>query len=207
MGPRNVLICDDQYLIRQLFALIVNGSGRYKVVHELQSAYCAVDYCMKHEVDLVIMDIVMIDGSNGLDAAEKIKKENPNIKLLIATSMPETGYLNRAKVIGADAFVYKAVKDEQLLDVIDRIMNGEKIFPDDTPTVDVGWTKSNDFSERDQDILRLMTKGMTDLEIAEALQLSYETVRMHVKGMTEKTGLSRVKLAIEARLHGIAIGE
>lgn len=207
MGKKKVLICDDQYLIRQLFSLIVNGSDKYTVVKELQTAYAAADYCREHEVDLVIMDIVMPDGSNGLDAAEQIKKENPDIKVLIVTSMPEASYLDHARAIGVDSFWYKEVEDERLIDVIDRTMNGEHIFPEEAFAVAIGKAKSSDFSKRELDVLRLMTKGMTDPEIAEELQLSYETVRTYVKRMTGKTGLSRVRLAIEARAHGIAIGE
>lgn len=207
MGKKKVLICDDQYLIRQLFSMIVSGSENYTVVEQLHTAYTAADYCKEHAVDLVIMDIVMPDGSNGLDAAAQIKKENEKIKIIVVTSMPETAYLERARAIGVDSFWYKEVEDEQLIDVIDRTMNGENIFPDEALVVDIGWAKSSDFSKRELDVLRLMTKGMTDPEIAEELQLSYETVRTHVKRMVSKTGLSRVKLAIEARAHGIAIGE
>lgn len=207
VNKNKVLICDDQYLIRQLFSMIVNGSKEYMVVEELQSAYDAVDYCREHDVDLVIMDIVMMDGSNGLDAAEQIKKENANIKILVVTSMPEASYLERAREIGIDSFWYKEVEDQKLIDVIDRTMKGEKIFPDGVLEVKIGKAKSSDFSKRELDVLRLMTKGMSDPEIAEELQLGYETVRTHVKRMTAKTGLSRVKLAIEARVHGIAIGE
>lgn len=207
MEKKKVVICDDQYLIRQLFSIIISGSDEYMVVQELQTAYGAADYCREHEVDLVIMDIVMMDGSNGLDAAEQIKKENKNIKILVVTSMPESNYLARAREIGVDSFWYKEVEDEKLIDVIDKTMNGESIFPDEVLTVNIGKAKSSDFSKRELDVLRLMTRGMTDSEIAEELQISYETVRTHVKRMTAKTGLSRVKLAIEARVHGIAIAE
>lgn len=204
---KNVLICDDQYLPRQLFSMLVNGSGKYTVVKELQTANGAADYCRENPVDLVIMDIVMLDGSNGLDAAELIKKDNPGTKVLIVTSMPESKYLERARKIGVDSFWYKEVEDEQLISVVDRTMNGEKVFPDQVPSVNIGWAKSNDFTGRELDVLRLMTKGLTDAEIADELSISYETVRSHVKNMTSKTGLSRVRLAIEARVNGIAIGE
>lgn len=207
MEKKRVVICDDQYLPRQLFSMIVNGSEKYMVVKEFQTAYAVADYCRENPVDLVIMDIVMADGSNGLDAAEEIKKDNPDIRVLMVTSMPESRYLARAEKIGVDAFWYKEVEGEQLIEVIDRIMNGDRVFPDAAPAVDIGWAKSSDFSSRELDVLRLMTMGMTDPEIAEELQLSYETVRTHVKRMTTRTGLSRVKLAIEARAHGIAIGE
>lgn len=204
---KNVLICDDQYLPRQLFSMIVNGSKEYTVVKELHSAREAADYCKENPVDLVIMDIVMLDGSNGLDAAEQIKADNPTIKVLIVTSMPESKYLERARKIGVESFWYKEVEGEELISVIDKTMNGDSVFPDSAPSVDIGWGKSSDFSSRELDVLRLMTKGMVDAEIAEELGISYETVRTHVKKMTAKTGLSRVKLAIEARAQGVAIGE
>lgn len=207
MDKIKVLICDDQYLPRQLFSMIVNGSDKYTVVKELQTAYVAPDFCKNNDIDLVIMDIVMNDGSNGLDAAEQIKNINKDIKILIVTSMPESKYLERARKIGVDSFWYKEVEGEQLIEVIDKTVNGESVFPDSAPSVDIGWAKSSDLSSRELDVLRLMTKGLTDPEIAEELNLSYETVRTYVKRMTSKTGLSRVKLAIEARAHGIAIGE
>ena len=207
MDKKRVVICDDQYLIRQLFSMIVKGSDNYTVVEEFQTAYSVADYCKTHEVDLVIMDIVMVDGSNGLDAAEQIKKDKPEIKVLIVTSMPETKYLSRARKIGVESFWYKEVEDEQLIQVIDRTMNGESVFPDAAPTVAIGSATSTDFTKRELEVLRLMTKGLTDAEIADELNLSYETVRTYVKRMTTKTGLSRVRLAIEARTSGIAIGE
>lgn len=204
---KKVLICDDQYLPRQLFSMIVNGSDRYQVVGELNTAYSAAEYCANNPVDMVVMDIVFLDGSNGLDAAQAIKEEHPDIKVLIVTSMPESKYLERARKIGVDSFWYKEVEDEQLISVIDRTMEGENVFPDQAPSVTIGGATSNDFTSRELDVLRLMTKGLIDAEIAEELGISYETVRTHVKKMTAKTGLSRVRLAIEARVNGIAIGE
>lgn len=204
---KKVLICDDQYLPRQLFSMIVNGADRYQVVGELNTAYSAAEYCANNPVDMVVMDIVFLDGSNGLDAAQAIKEEHPDIKVLIVTSMPESKYLERARKIGVDSFWYKEVEDEQLISVIDRTMEGESVFPDQAPSVNIGEATSNDFTSRELDVLRLMTKGLIDAEIAEELGISYETVRTHVKKMTAKTGLSRVRLAIEARVNGIAIGE
>ena len=93
------------------------------------------------------------------------------------------------------------------MSVMDRTMDGERVFPDDAPAVDIGWAKSNEFTERELEVLRALTTGATDPEIAEMLDISLPTVRTHVRHMTEKTGLSRVKLAIEARLHGVAIGK
>lgn len=202
-----VLICEDQSLLRQLFSMIVTNSENYCLAGALSTSKFALEFCETNEVDLIIMDIVMSDGSNGLDSAEKIKQLFPEIKILIVTSMPESEYLKKAKKIGIDSFWYKEIEDLPLIDVMGKTMRGENIFPDRTPVVNIGLARSNDFSERELQILRLMTTGMTDPEIAHELKIGYETVRTHVKHMTAKTGLSRIKLAIEARVNGIAISE
>lgn len=206
MKPYKVLICDDQNMPRQLFSMIVESSETYELIGQLSSAKHALDFCATHSVDLVLMDIVMADGSDGLETAGQIKKTYPNIKLLIVTSMPESNYLKRAKQMGIDSFWYKEVADEPLLLVMNRTMEGENVFPDSAPAVDIGWAKSNEFTERELEVLRALTTGATDPEIADMLAISLPTVRTHIRHMTDKTGLSRVKLAIEARLHGIAIG-
>lgn len=206
MKPYKVLICDDQNMPRQLFSMIVESAENYELVGQLSSAKRALEFCATHVVDLVLMDIVMADGSDGLETAGEIKKAYPKRKVLIVTSMPESGYLKRARQMGIDSFWYKEVADEPLLSVMDKTMEGERVFPDSAPAVDIGWAKSNEFTERELEVLRALTTGATDPEIAQQLDISLPTVRTHIRHMTDKTGLSRVRLAIEARLHGIAIG-
>ena len=84
-------------------------------------------------------------------------------------------------------------------------MKGESVYPDEAPVVDIGWMKSNEITERELDVLRLMTEGLTDQEIADELKISKATVRTHINHMCEKSGLSRMRLAIEARVLGVAV--
>ena len=99
-----VLIVDDQNMSRQLFESFVEASENYTLAASVDTAKVAYAYCAGGEIDLVIMDIVMNDGSNGLDAAERIKGSFPHIKIIVVTSMPDAMFLEKAKAIGVDSF-------------------------------------------------------------------------------------------------------
>ena len=201
-----VLIVDDQIVPRQLFESIVQSSPSYDVLATVASAKVADIYCASGKVDLVLMDIVMSDGSNGLDAAARIKHSYPRTKVIIVTSMPDPMFLRRAREIGVDSFWYKEVQRLPLLELMDRTMAGERVFPDSPPSVDIGLTTSVDITEREVDVLRLLAEGLTDKEIAERLYLSVSAVRYHVNNLITKTGFSsRTELAVNAVRRGIVV--
>ena len=103
-----------------------------------------------------------------------------------------------------DSFWYKEVQAVPMLEVMDRTMAGEHIFPDAAPVTELGLAKSTDLTEREQEVLRLLAEGLTDREIADAACLSVTTVRYHIGNLISKTGLSsRTELAVGAVLSGI----
>lgn len=203
--PVRVLICDDQNIPRLLFKMMVENSADYELVGELSRADDAVDFISSHEVDLCITDVVMQEGGNGLNAAAAIKERFPDVKIIVTTSMPDDFYLKYAREIGVESFWYKEMNDMSLIEVMNRTMKGESVYPDEAPVVDIGWMKSNELTGRELDVLRLLTEGLTDQEIADELKISKATVRTHVNHMCEKSGLSRMRLAIEARVLGIVV--
>lgn len=133
-----VMIVDDQYVSRQMFELYLKNSDRYEVVFSIDSAMFADTYVLKDDIDLVIMDILMEDGSSGLDAAKSIKKIRPEIKIVAVTSMPEVSWLDKAREIGIDSFWYKEASKETIISVIDRTIEGESVYPDKAPLVKIG---------------------------------------------------------------------
>lgn len=200
------MIVDDQFVSRELFKLYIDQSPRYEVVYSIDSAMFADTYVLKNRVDLIIMDILMQDGSNGLDAAEKIKKMRPDIKIIAVTSMPEVSWMERAKKIGIESFWYKEVSEETILEIMDRTLAGESIYPDKTPEVTLGLAKSTEFTPREIEVLRLLTTGAGNDEIADKLHISQNTVKTHIKHLLEKTGFtSRTQLAIQSRITGFVI--
>lgn len=202
----NVLIVDDQRMSRQLFASIVESDDRYTTAAAIETALVADAWCAKGGIDLIIMDVVMKDGSNGLDSAARIKCSYPDVKIIVVTSMPDPTFLKKARAVGVDSFWYKEVEAEPLLQVMDRTMAGESVWPDSPPEVLLGLAKSSDFTEREIDVLRLLAEGLTDREIGERLHLSVPTVRYHVGNLTSKTGCSsRTELAVCAVRSGLTI--
>lgn len=204
--PYRVLIVDDQIMPRQLFESFVASSENYVLAASVDTAKVADVYCSTGSVDLIIMDVVMSDDSSGLEAAARIKASYPKIKIIIVTSMPDSAFLKRAREIGVDSFWYKEVQEAPMLDVMDRTMAGEHIFPDRPPAAKLGLANSTDFTERELEVLRLLAEGLTDKEIADKLHLSVSTLRYHMNNLTSKTGLSsRTELAVNAVRSGIAI--
>ena len=204
----NVMIVEDQAMPRQLFEAFISMSENYTLVHSIKNADMADIYCEKSDIDLILMDVCTELNSNGLDAAERIKKKYPDIKIIVVTSMPEVSYLERARKIGVDSFWYKEVSREPILTLMDRTMEGERIYPDSTPAVDFGCIKSNELSDREIAVLREVIGGDTNAEIAEKLNMSQYTVRDYVQVLMEKTGFhTRTELAVKARELGIIIPE
>lgn len=201
-----IMIVDDQFVSRELFKLYIDQSPQYEVVYSIDSAMFADTYVLKNHVDLIIMDILMQDGSNGLDAAEKIKKLRPDIKIVAVTSMPEVSWMDRAKKIGIESFWYKEVAEKTILEIMDRTLAGESIYPNETPEVTLGLAKSTELTPREIEVLRLLTTGAGNEEIAEKLHISQNTVKTHIKHLLEKTGFSsRTQLAIQSRITGFVI--
>lgn len=204
----NVMIVEDQAMPRQLFETIVKNEPRLNLVSSIDNAEIADLCCLRQPVDLVLMDVVTKNGASGLAAAEKIKSANEKIKIIIVTGMPEYSYVERAKKIGVEGFWYKDFGKEPIQDLINKVLAGETAYPENRPEVSLGLAKGSEFTERELEILREMTGGFTNAEIAEKMDLSEKRVRNVVTEMLEKTGFrNRTELAVRAREAGIVILE
>ena len=201
-----VMIVEDQTMPRQLFELRVQSSEHFEVAISIDNAAMADIYCLKYPVDLILMDVITRNGESGLDAAARIKRAFPKIRIVIVTSMPEYSYLSRARAIGVESFWYKEGQRESLMEIMERTMNGESIYPDATTELRLGLASSYDFTERELEVLREMTGGDTNQEIAERLHMSVATVKTHILNMLGKTGFrNRTELAVRARESGLVI--
>lgn len=202
----NVLIVEDQDMPRQLFEIFIDSSDRFNRILSVANASAALSVCRNNKVDLILMDVMTELGHSGLDAAEEIKRELPDIKIIIVTSMPEYSWLERARKIGVDSFWYKDGQKDGILEVMERTVAGENIYPDETPLVRIGNTTNHDFTKRELDILKELTTGDTNAAIAERLHVSVPTVKSHIQHLMEKTGFkTRTELVSEARSLGIVI--
>lgn len=193
----SVLIVEDQRMPRENMEHLVEDSGRYRRVASLSTAEMALAQCARHTVDLVLMDVCTKGSRDGIDVAAEIKAWYPETKVIIITSMVEESYLKRAKAAGAESFWYKDVSPESLLEVMDRTMAGESLYPDRTPETRLGQVSSTQLTPREIEVLRLVCEGLEYEEIAAELGISSRTVKRFVSSLLEKTGYSnRTRLAI-----------
>lgn len=201
-----VLIVEDQSIPSELFKIYIDSSSDFKHVLSISNASLALSVCEKNDIDLILMDVLTDLGHSGLDAAAEIKKKYPHIKIIIVTSMPEYSWLSRARKIGVDSFWYKDGQKDNFLEIMLRTMKGEHIYPDETPLVHIGEATNHDFTDRELDVLKELTSGDTNAEIAERLCISIATVKSHIQHLMEKTGFkTRTELVSETRGLGIVI--
>ena len=172
----SVLIVEDQRMPRENMEHLVEDSGRYRRVASLSTAEMALAQCARHTVDLVLMDVCTKGSRDGIDVAAEIKARHPETKVIIITSMVEESYLKRAKAAGAESFWYKDVSPESLLEVMDRTMAGESLYPDRTPETRLGQVSSTQLTPREIEVLRLVCEGLEYEEIAAELNLPIEKI-------------------------------
>ena len=185
----NVLLVDDERMIQELFSYYIStAKDRYRLVNTIIDAANTEMACMGSKVDLILMDVCTANYASGLDAAANIKRKFPRIKIIIVTSAPEHRFIEKARAAGAESFWYKEVDSVELLDVMDRTMTGESIYPDTTPKVQVGLAASVEFTPKELEVLFHMVQGKSIGEIAERMGVDYSTTRTHINHLKDKTG-------------------
>lgn len=203
-----VVVADDQNISRGFFEMYVRASSRYELAAALRSAQEAVDYLERHEAELLILDVMMQQGIDGITAAGLIKQKYPEQKIILTTSTSETSWEEKARALGVESFWYKEYDEHSLIDIMDRTMKGESVYPAQPPRVSFGRVQRGDLTERELDVLRELTASLTNEEIAEKLHISANTVKRHLQNIMEKTGFSsRLELAMNARMLGLVVHE
>ena len=203
-----VVIADDQYVARSFFEMYVKMSEEYELAASLATAEQAVNYCLKNPVDLVIMDVMMRYGLDGLTCAKTIKTNNPKIRVILVTSTAEYDWIEKAKAANIDSFWFKEYDESPLLEIMDRTMHGESVYPGGPPNLDFGMTQKISLTDRELEILRELTANRSNEEIAEKYNISLNTVKRHIQNMLNKTGFSnRLELAVNAKALGLVVHE
>ena len=136
------------------------------------------------------------------------KALTPSHFLLPSKSISETSWEQKAKEAGIESFWYKEYDEHGLLEIMERTLNGESIYPADEPNVPFGKITRAELTEREIEILRELTASRTNEEIAESLVISVNTVKRHIQNIMEKTGFeSRLELAMNAKSIGLVVND
>jgi len=205
-----LLIADDHEVVRQGLKALFFGT-EVKVIGEAATGDAAVKAALKLEPDVVMLDIRM-PGGDGLTALGRIKLEAPNLPVIMLSTYDNPTYVARAVALGASGYLLKGATRDEMLKAIRDAKAGEN-----------GWTREElrrvtgalatprlaadievPLTQRESEVLRQLAFGLTNKEIAQALHISYETVKEHVQHILRKIGVSdRTQAAVWAVRKGL----
>jgi DNA-binding NarL/FixJ family response regulator len=209
-----VLLVDDQALVRRGFRLILENEPDIEVVGEAGDGREAVEATARHRPDVALLDIRM-PVVDGLEATRRILADPGNrTRVLILTTFDRDEYVFEALRVGASGFLLKTAPPEDLITGVRVVAAGDALLsPSVTRRVVAEFarrapTPSPDLDRltaREREVLRLVSKGRTNAEVAAELTVSEATVKTHVSGVLAKLGLrDRVQAVVWAYEHGLA---
>jgi len=188
-----LVIADDHEIFRKGLRIILNELDEVKVVGEAQNGHELFEILKHQDAELVLMDIRM-PVMDGIEATKKIVEKYPHIKVIALTMFEEISYFNQMIEAGADGFLLKKTNKDELQRAITQVMQGDNYFSEEFIS-NVNRTQrpasrlaSIELTEREQEVLELICKGMSNAEISKYLGVSARTVDGHRAHLLEKTG-------------------
>ena len=207
---KNILIVEDHELTRFGLKTAFDGVDYIGSIYEAESAETAIQIFNNNRIDVIIMDLGL-PNMNGIDATRKIKSSNKDVKIIILTSHnDEKEVLNSLKA-GANAYCSKEINPQRLIEVVRSVADGAAWFDpsiahivlkatSNSPSLETeNNSKDYDLTAREAQILKLMTEGYSNMEIAQILVISINTTKAHVANILQKLEVDdRLQAALKA---------
>lgn len=223
MESIKLLVVDDHPLFRRGLLSLLEDTPEFEIVGEAENAAQAIDMAERTHPDVILMDVIM--PGSGIEATRVICQNMPQVKVLMLSASEENDYLFSAIDAGASGYLLKEGKPENLIDAIRQVNLGQSALspavaakvlqrvrhepaapvpppsPATTiPTVDPSGT----VTPREVEIVRLLAQGLTNLEIAQQLELSENTIKNHVRNILRKTHVrNRAEVVVWAMQRGL----
>ncbi|WML42925.1 response regulator transcription factor [Neobacillus sp. PS3-40] len=191
-----ILLVDDHAVVRRGLTMLLNADPELRVVGEASEGNEGIQRALKLNPDVVVMDLSMPHGKDGLSATSELKKQMPGVNILILTMHDDEEYLFRAIQAGASGCILKSAPPDELISAIQSVAQGNAyLHPSATKRLMeeyLGNVKQgnmdtfNPLSDRENEVLTLIAKGFSNKDIAEQLVISVKTVETHKGNLAEK---------------------
>ncbi len=197
METINILLVDDHTLIREGLKLILKKNKNFKIIGEASNGVEAIKYIEKNanKVHVVMLDITMPE-LDGFEVAKIVRQSYPDIKILALTMHSEESYITKMIDVGVHGYVLKDSNLEDLSTAIQTLLDGKPYYSSDVSAIMINSlmnkdkkkenTEINNLTEREVQIIDLITEGFKSSEIAEKLQLSTRTIEVHRRNLMKK---------------------
>jgi two-component system response regulator NreC len=213
MSPIRVLLADDHRILREGIRALIEDQEDMQVVGESEDGLETVKKVAKLQPDVVVMDIAM-PLLNGLEATRQIRRDFPQVKVLILTMHDNEEYIRQVLAAGALGYVLKDAAARDLLGAIRTVNQGEAVLsPAITRLVIEDYLRWGDIrpedttdglTAREREVLQLIAEGYTNKEIAGIMSLSVKTVQSHRTNLMNKLDLhdrgELIKYAIQKKI-------
>lgn len=209
MKKIKIMIADDQTLMRDGLKTILDLEDDMEVIGTAENGKIAYELIKEKTPDIILMDIRM-PVLNGVEATKKIKKEFPNIKVIILTTFDDDDYIIEALGNGASGYLLKDIPGDQFIQSIKRIYNNDDlVLPSkiaeklseilrNTNSVENKKCSQSEFNftKREKEIALMIVNGLTNKEIAERLYISIGTVKNYITNIYSKVGVNNRQSAM-----------
>lgn len=219
MEPIRILLVDDHVLFRKGLSSLLSEQKDFEVVGEAGSGQEALEKAQELMPDVILMDIYM-PGWDGLEATRRIKEALPYVRIVMLTISEEDHNLFEAIKAGAQGYLLKKIEPQELFDMLRGVFHGEapisrtmaaRVLDEFVRQAQRGPEDAKALAKltsREREVLKLLTQGTSNKEIANQLGISENTVKNHLRNIMEKLHLeNRVQAAIYAIREGIAAKE
>jgi len=197
-----IILVEDQTMLRNALEQVINQQQDMEVIGTTDDASKALELCRNLKPDLVLMDVVTENDSNGISWAGNILKELPEIRIVIMTAMPEITFMDEARKAGAHSYIYKNSTNDHLFYVIRSTMQGNGIYPG--PNSNVSFAAQ--FTEKEIAVIRLVCQGKSRNEMIQEMGISESMLKPIITSILDKSGFDSIaKFAIYAVSRGLIV--
>lgn len=204
-----VMVVDDHELIREIVSSILETQPGMRVVYKARNGYDALNFLKDNKVDIILLDILM-PYMNGLEALKQIKQMKYKTKVIMLSASEDKTIILSALNSGADGYLSKDVTSSKITEAVAEVYKGNSyIYPPVSQMITRDFdyvknqieenTKINKLTKREHEIMELIAQGMSNIQIAQNLEISDKTVKNHVSSILKKLNLNdRTQVAVFA---------